>query len=145
MYVKISSSVSWRFHQKLLFYFGIASSWHEDRFFFVSGPEHFPELVSIVKENCLFKEALKLFPKSNEQHRVCLKSVIDFLLYTDVFTTVIMTVWLSTDSRGVDSQWWLPQTDWPTNPHTSTDQQSKWVILWSPNPPSSGWKTVNWL
>ena len=42
------------------------------------------------------------------------------MLYTDVLTTVIMTVWLSNDSRGVDSQWWLPQTDrlanslWPT-------------------------------
>ncbi|KAJ7339625.1 hypothetical protein OS493_006030 [Desmophyllum pertusum] len=32
-------------------------------------PEHFEELVSLVKENCLFKEALKLYPKSSEQHR----------------------------------------------------------------------------
>ncbi|XP_020621181.1 elongator complex protein 1-like isoform X1 [Orbicella faveolata] len=32
-------------------------------------PEHFEELVSIVKENCLFKEALKLYPQSSEQHR----------------------------------------------------------------------------
>ncbi|XP_078368242.1 elongator complex protein 1-like isoform X2 [Oculina patagonica] len=32
------------------------------------GPEHFEELVLIVKENCLFKEALKLYPKSGEQY-----------------------------------------------------------------------------
>ncbi|XP_073242058.1 elongator complex protein 1-like [Porites lutea] len=31
--------------------------------------EHFEELVSVVKEHCLFKEALKLYPKSSEQYR----------------------------------------------------------------------------
>ena len=35
------------------------------------GAEHFEELVSVVKEHCLFKEALKLYPKSSEQYRVC--------------------------------------------------------------------------
>ncbi|XP_067016133.1 elongator complex protein 1-like [Acropora muricata] len=32
------------------------------------GAEHFEELVSLVKEHCLFKEALKLYPKSTQQH-----------------------------------------------------------------------------
>ena len=40
--------------------------------FFFLGAEHFEELVSMVKEHCLFKEALKLYPKSTEQHRVCI-------------------------------------------------------------------------
>ena len=34
------------------------------------GPEHFDELVSLVKENCLFKDALKLYGKSSQEHRV---------------------------------------------------------------------------
>lgn len=38
---------------------------------FFSGAEHFEELVSLVKEHCLFKEALKLYPKGNEQYKVC--------------------------------------------------------------------------
>jgi len=33
------------------------------------GSEHFEELVSLVKEHCLFKEALKLYAKSSEQHK----------------------------------------------------------------------------
>lgn len=33
------------------------------------GAEHFEELVSLVKEHCLFKEALKLYPKGNEQYK----------------------------------------------------------------------------
>ena len=34
------------------------------------GPEHFDELVSLVKENSLFKDALKLYGKSSQEHRV---------------------------------------------------------------------------
>lgn len=37
---------------------------------FFSGAEHFEELVSLVKEQCLFKKALKLYPRSSEQHKV---------------------------------------------------------------------------
>ncbi|XP_068740348.1 elongator complex protein 1-like [Montipora capricornis] len=33
------------------------------------GDEHFEELVSLVKEHCLFKEALKLYQKSTQQHK----------------------------------------------------------------------------
>ena len=40
------------------------------------GAEHFEELVSVVKEHCLFKEALKLYPKSSEQYRVCTLSLL---------------------------------------------------------------------
>ena len=31
----------------------------------------------MVKEHCLFKEALKLYPKSTEQHRVCIEQLSD--------------------------------------------------------------------
>lgn len=41
------------------------------------------------------------------------------MLYTDVLTTVIMTVWLSTDSRGVDPHPMMATTKWLTgkSPH----------------------------
>ena len=44
------------------------------------GAEHFEELVSVVKEHCLFKEALKLYPKSSEQYRVCILTLLFRLL-----------------------------------------------------------------
>ena len=44
------------------------------------GAEHFEELVSVVKEHCLFKEALKLYPKSSEQYRVCTLTLLFRLL-----------------------------------------------------------------
>ena len=44
------------------------------------GAEHFEELVSVVKEHCLFKEALKLYPKCSEQYRVCTLTLLFRLL-----------------------------------------------------------------
>ena len=46
----------------------------------ILGAEHFEELVSVVKEHCLFKEALKLYPKSSEQYRVCTLTLLFRLL-----------------------------------------------------------------
>ena len=34
----------------------------------------------MVKEHCLFKEALKLYPKSSEQYRVCILTLLFRLL-----------------------------------------------------------------
>lgn len=44
------------------------------------GPEHFDELVSLVKENCLFKDALKLYVKSSQEHRVLLVAYGEYLV-----------------------------------------------------------------
>ena len=57
------------------------------------GVEHFEELVSVVKEHCLFKEALKLYPKSSEQYRVCTLTLIIRLLRRFPLTYLLLDCW----------------------------------------------------
>lgn len=44
------------------------------------GPEHFDKLVLLVKENCLFKDALKLYGKSSQEHRALLVAYGEYLV-----------------------------------------------------------------
>ena len=145
MYVKISSIVSSRFHQKALillwnsqfmicwslFFFRL---WTfpgtcfncEGKLFIQGGAEALPTIQWTAQSMLNISNCLSC----------CIKYDVFTTVIKTVITTVITTVWLSTDSSGVDGQWRLPQTDWP-NPHTPTDQQSKWAELRSPNHPFS--------
>ena len=134
MYVKISSIVSSRFHQKALILL-----WNSQ--FMICWSSFFFQVLNISRN--LFqlwrKTVYSRRRLSSSQNPVNSTEYVKHqqltvLLYNDALTTVIMTVWLSTDSSGVDCEWTLPQTDWP-KPHTPTDQKSKWAKLQSPQPP----------
>ena len=56
----------------------------------ILGAEHFEELVTLVKEHYLFKEAMKLYPKSSEQHKVW--TVQLFRLVFDLFSLLEFTL-----------------------------------------------------